>query len=52
MPGTNSNKSAYYDSDTPGASLGSTQNQKAGQEQNKKGASKEGAGKQGNANQG
>lgn len=51
MPGTNSNKSAYYD-DTPGASLGSTQNQKTGHEQTKKTASKEGAGKQGNANQG
>lgn len=55
MPGTNSNKSAYYDSDTPGAGLGGSQDQKigAGQDQSKKGAtaSKDGA-KQGNANQG
>uniref|UniRef100_A0A336MDD9 CSON010219 protein n=1 Tax=Culicoides sonorensis TaxID=179676 RepID=A0A336MDD9_CULSO len=60
MPGTNSNKSAFYDSDTAGSGLGggnSGQDQAksgANQEQAKKGAanaSKDG-GKQGNANQG
>lgn len=51
MPGTNSNKSAYYDSDTAGAGLGGPQEQKAAS-QDKKNASKEGASKQGNANQG
>lgn len=51
MPGTNSNKSAYYESDNQGASggLGGAQEQKTGQD--KKGGTKDSV-KQGSANQG
>ncbi|XP_063697172.1 uncharacterized protein LOC134828128 isoform X2 [Culicoides brevitarsis] len=53
MPGTNSNKSAYYDDDNSGsASLGGAQEQKAAQEQSKKAPAKDAGKQQGNANQG
>lgn len=52
MPGTNSNKSAYYDSDSAGAGTQKQPEPKVSQDQAKKSAVNKDAAKQGNANQG